>query len=106
MNDSVKQQPIKPDWLGKTIIGAVFGLALSFGLVGLFAWLGVDSLNQPLTDERLLWRTQFSMWLITPIWLLIFSFVYMFGSAKRAALWLGGANILVFIALIVVRGIA
>ncbi|MBD1583726.1 hypothetical protein [Pseudoalteromonas sp. S16_S37] len=106
MNSVFKQKKFKSQWLGKTITGLVLGLGLSFALVGLFAWIGADSLSQSLSNERLLWRTQFSMWLITPIWLLIFSFVYMFNSAKQAVLWLGSATLVVFIMLIVARGIS
>ncbi|AUJ71873.1 MULTISPECIES: hypothetical protein [Pseudoalteromonas] len=97
---------IQPDWWGKTLAGVILGLALSFGIVGLFAWVGSDGLMETLTPARQSWRTQFSMWMISPIWLLILSFVFMFKNSKQAVLWLGGANLVVYVILFVVRGMA
>lgn len=99
-------EKVQPDWWGKIFAGAVFGLALSFGMVGLFAWLGSDGLTHTISVEKHSWRTQFNMWIIPPIWLLILSFVFMFRSAKQALIWLGGANILVYVLLYFVRRIA
>lgn len=43
------------------------------------------------------------MWLVTPIWLTVLSLVFLFASGRRAWLWLGGANALVFGALALLR---
>ena len=104
MSSLSQKQTIKPHWWGKTIAGVVLGLGLSFALVGLFAWLGSDSLPQEISNERLLWRSQFLMWMITPIWLLILSLVYLFTTAQRAVIWLGSANIIAYAALFMAKG--
>lgn len=99
-------EKVQSDWLGKSLAGIILGLALSFGLVGLFAWLGSDGLTQTISVEKQSWRTQFNMWMVSPIWLLILSFVFMFKNYKQAVLWLGGANIVVYVLLYFVRGMA
>lgn len=104
MSSLSQKQTIKSHWWGKMIAGVVLGLGLSFALVGLFAWLGSDGLQQQISAERLLWRSQFLMWMITPIWLLILSLVYLFPTAKQAFIWLGGANIIAYAALFMVKG--
>ena len=87
----------------KTCIGVILGLTLSYGLVALFAWFGPDNLNQELSAERLLWKTQFNMWLIAPIWMLIVSFVYLFNTAKSAFIGLGLANGCVYLVWLIAR---
>ncbi|KZN54715.1 hypothetical protein N474_17550 [Pseudoalteromonas luteoviolacea CPMOR-2] len=82
---------IEPHWWGKTLAGIFAGFFLSIGIVGIFAWLGPDGLTQQITEEQRLWKTQFNMWIITPIWLLILSFVYLFKTSREAWTWLGGA---------------
>jgi len=64
-------------------------LTLSYGLVALFAWYGpggIDAVN----------KVQVNMWMISPIWLTIFSLVYMFPTGRKAWCWLLLANVLVF----------
>ncbi|MBE0369381.1 hypothetical protein [Pseudoalteromonas aurantia] len=87
---------IQPQWLWKTLISLVLGLTLSFGLVGLFAWFGPDSLNSELSGERLLWKTQIHMWMVPPIWMIIVTVGYLFKTAKEAAMSLLIGNVCVF----------
>ncbi|KZN61754.1 hypothetical protein [Pseudoalteromonas luteoviolacea] len=81
---------IQPHWWSKTLAGIFAGFFLSIGIVGIFAWLGPDGLTQQISEEQRLWKTQFNMWIITPIWLIILSFVYLFRTGKQAWTWLGG----------------
>ena len=69
--------------------GLVLGATLSFALAGLFAWLGPGGIAAPQ-------KTQFVMWMITPIWMIIFSLTYLFRTGARALLWLMSANFLVY----------
>lgn len=102
MNDK-QTGKIQPQWFLKTTVGAVLGLTLSFGLVALFAWFGPDSLNTELSGERLLWKTQFHMWMVTPIWMLIVTMTYMFKTVKEAFISLVTGNICVFGCLFIFR---
>ena len=90
------QNKIKPDWWSKSLASVLLGLLLSYGIIAIFAWFGPDNLNQALSSERLLWRTQFNMWLVTPIWLCIIAFSFLFQSGKHAWLKLGLANLVVY----------
>ena len=78
-----KYQPIKEDWLSKTLAGGLLGLALALIASSLFANLGPGGLDAP--D-----KSQFNMWIVPPLWMTVFSLVYMFRSGLRAWLWLGG----------------
>lgn len=83
-------------WLSKSLAGTLLGFGLAIALSGLFAWLGPGGLA-PLN------KYQFNMWLVPPLWLGVLSAVFLFSSAARAWLWLGGANALAFAALWLVR---
>lgn len=85
-------------WWRKTFAGAVLGLSLAFALSGLFAWLGPGGLHAP--D-----KAQFVMWLITPLWMLMFSLVYLFANGNRALTVFAMANVLAWLALSYVRGV-
>ncbi|WP_440053706.1 hypothetical protein ACSLBF_12460 [Pseudoalteromonas sp. T1lg65] len=98
-----EKQKISSDWWSKTFAGTVLGLCLSFGIVGLFAWISTDGLTQAISNERLLWKTQFNMWLVTPVWLLILSFVYLFRTGKQAVAWLTVSNLVIYLLLIFVK---
>jgi len=93
----------RTQWLWKTLIGVVLGLTLSFGLVGLFAWAGPDNLHSDLSSERLLWKSQMHMWMITPLWMLIVTFSYLFKTAKEAAISLVIGNLCVFGCLFIIK---
>ena len=79
----------KSHWWSKTIIGVVFGLFLSYGIVAMFAWFGPHGIEG--TD-----KVQFNMWLISPIWLTVLSLVYLFANRRSAILYLGGANCFIY----------
>jgi hypothetical protein len=93
MNERSK---IQPDWFGKTVCGLFLGFALALALVGCFAWFGPGGIDAQ--DKY-----QFNMWLLAPIWLSVLSFVYLFHSTRRALLWLGGANLLAWGLLLLLR---
>ncbi|WP_133405684.1 hypothetical protein [Parashewanella tropica] len=81
-----KKNKIKPDVLSKTLAGLVFGYLIALALVGLFAWHGY----QGISGEH---KVQFNMWMITPIWMLTFSFSYLFQSGKKAILTLFSVSV-------------
>lgn len=87
---------IEPCWLSKTFAGAILGITLALALSGLFAWLGPGGIAA--AD-----KVQFNMWLIPPLWLTLFSFVYMFPNGKSAWRWLLLANLLAYSALAITR---
>ncbi|MEZ7276463.1 hypothetical protein [Pseudoalteromonas sp. 68 DY56-GL68] len=92
-----RSQKYQPTWLGKTFAGALLGLALAFILIAFFAWYGPGGI-----DARD--KVQFNMWMIPPLWLSIFSFTYLFNSAKQAWLLLGGLTVLLYIGFFMLRG--
>lgn len=87
---------LQPDWWTKSLAGLILGFTLALGLVGLFAWFGPGGID---ADTKV----QFNMWLITPIWLLILSFSYLFKTGLRAIGYLGLLNILTYIVLYTFR---
>ncbi|MCE9782535.1 MULTISPECIES: hypothetical protein [Shewanella] len=89
---TIKKDKIRPDWLGKTLAGALMGFALAVALSGIFAWVGPGGIDAK--D-----KVQFNMWLIAPLWLSFFSFSYLFYSARRAIFWLMAANVLAWLLL-------
>ncbi|SFD41448.1 hypothetical protein [Pseudoalteromonas denitrificans] len=96
MENSTRTSRIQPDWWSKSIAGIFLGLLLSVGLVGIFAWSGPGGIAAPV-------KVQFNMWLISPIWLLILSFTYMFKTGLRAFICLSSANIVIYLILFAVR---
>jgi hypothetical protein len=97
MSAEIKRAPIRADWWSKPFAGAVLGATLAFALAGVFAWIGPDGIAAP--D-----KSQFVMWLIAPLWLTVFGFVWLFRTGIQALLWLGGANLLAWSLLFWVRG--
>jgi len=91
-----KAQRIRPDWWSKSLAGGLLGLLLAFALVGLFAWLGPGGINAP--D-----KVQFNMWIISPIWLTLFSLTYLFRSGRDAWAYLGSATLMAGICLAATR---
>ncbi|MFC0166542.1 hypothetical protein ACFFKC_00475 [Pseudoduganella danionis] len=81
--------PIARDWLGKTLAGILLGFTLALGCSALFVWLAA-SLPQSA-------RSQLAMWLLAPVWIGVLGGVFFFRSGKQAWLWLGAANLLVFL---------
>jgi hypothetical protein len=90
-----KPHAIRRDWIAKTLAGTLLGFTLALGASGLFAQMNGD---MPLAV-----RGQLAMWMVAPVWLATLSGVYFFASGLRAWLWLGGANALVYGALLVLR---
>ncbi|MGK2286510.1 hypothetical protein [Pedomonas sp. V897] len=88
------------DWLGKSSAGLILGFLLALGLSGLF------KLANGVEEAFFSLKGQFSMWMISPIWGLILSFCFLFGSPARAWGWLGLANLLLWGALWALGGIA
>lgn len=72
-------------WWAKTSVGLLGGLLLAYGVVTLFAWYGPGGLHDGA-------KVQFNMWMVTPIWLTVFSLSYLFDRAQTAAKVLGAAN--------------
>ncbi len=91
-----KRLPIQPDWWSKTLGGAILGFSLALALSGLFAWLGPGGLAAPN-------KVQFVMWLIAPLWMLVFSLVYLVPKGWQVVLGLTCANLAAYGALFVVR---
>lgn len=92
-----KAAQIQPHWWRKTLAGSVLGFTLALALVGIFAWAGPGGISA--AD-----KVQFNMWMITPLWLLIFSLVYLFRTGNRALAWMGAANVLSWALLLLVKG--
>jgi hypothetical protein len=93
-----KKAPIRPDWWSKTLVGCVLGWTLALALAGLFAWAGPGGIAAPQ-------KNQFVMWLIAPIWMMVFSLSYLFRSGLSALGWLGAANLLAYAVLFMYRGL-
>ena len=86
---------LRREWLSKTLAGLLLGFTLAIACSGIFARLA-STIAVPI-------RAQLTMWMVTPIWLGVLSGCFFFGSGKRAWLWLGAANIVVFGLLTAVR---
>ena len=91
-----KHAPVQEDWISKTLAGCILGIALAFIASSLFALIGPGGLETPN-------KIQFNMWIVPPIWMTIFSLVYLFRSGLRAWLWLGSFTVVGAIVLVLVR---
>lgn len=98
MNRKPEPAPGGADWWGKTLAGALLGYTLALAVAGLFAWIGPGGIGAPQ-------KTQFVMWLIAPLWMAIFSLVYLARSGARALRWLGGANLFAYALLCAARAL-
>ena len=85
----LENEKIQPHWWVKTLAGLILGLLLSYAFVMIFAWYGPGGIDAPV-------KVQFNMWLISPIWLLILSFTYLFKTGLKAVIYLLLANILAY----------
>ncbi|CAB3629186.1 hypothetical protein [Achromobacter aegrifaciens] len=92
-----KPAPIRRDWISKSLAGALLGFALAMGASATLAAL---TAGIPLAT-----RSQLAMWLVPPVWLGVASTVYFFASGLRAWIWLGGACVLLYGGLLVVKAI-
>lgn len=82
------------NWFGKACAGTILGFTLSLGLCGVFACFGPGSVSFFSAQG------QITMWLMAPLWAGVLSFCFLFRTGLRAWLWLGGANIIIWGALI------
>ena len=80
---------IQPHWWLKSIAGTLLGLTLAYGIVTIYVWYGPGTFSTTA-------KTQFNMWIISPLWLLILSFSFMFKTAKQAFIYLSAANIITY----------
>lgn len=85
-------QGIQRDWLSKALAGVLLGFSLAMTLSGIVAWLGPDG---PAATNKFQWV----MWLVSPLWLGVLSFCWLFRSGRHAWLQLGAANLLAFVGL-------
>ncbi|MBC3908699.1 hypothetical protein [Undibacterium umbellatum] len=95
-NNASKKTPIRADWWTKTISGLVLGFTLALAISGLFAWIGPGGIAAPQ-------KVQFVMWLITPVWMLILSLIYLVRNGVRALKGLLIANALAYALLFLVK---
>ncbi|MBU1438192.1 MAG: hypothetical protein KJ930_05565 [Gammaproteobacteria bacterium] len=94
-----RKNNFQPDWLGKTLAAVFPGLAFAFVCVGFYAWYGPGDIHSGN-------KTQFHMWLFTPIWLGVLSVVYLFKSARQAWLTLGSITVLLYAVFFLLRSVA
>ncbi len=90
------EEKIQPHWWTKSLAGAVLGLTLAFAVVGIFAWYGPGGIQAPN-------KVQFNMWMISPVWLLILSFSFLFRTGMRAVLVLGAVNLIAWATFLLLR---
>lgn len=83
-----KLPPIKRDWISKTLAGLILGFALAMATSGVFSKVTMDMASAS--------RIQLAMWMVPPIWMVVFGFVYFFTSGFRAWIWLLTANFMVW----------
>lgn len=81
------------NWFGRASAGVILGMSLAIGLSGLMAWFGPGGLTAGGG------KLQFNMWMVSPLWLLILSLVFLFRTGPRAWFWLGLVNLLCFVLL-------
>lgn len=81
-------QTFRQDWLSKTLAGLLLGFTAALGFSGLFLLMASDMGRSA--------SAQLVMWLLSPVWLTLFSTVYLFRSGLQAWLWLGLLNAAVY----------
>lgn len=91
----VSPTAFRRDWIGKSLAGLVLGLALAMGVSALFTEL------TPTMGKSV--QAQLAMWMVMPVWMAIWAGCYGFASSLRAWVWLGGASVFVYAALLLMR---
>lgn len=88
------------DWFGKSVAGLVLGFTLALGCAGLF--------KQAMGIRDAFFSTpgQFSMWLMSPVWALTVSLVFLFRTPLRAWLSLVAINLVVWLPVALTGGLA
>ncbi len=89
-------EKIQPHWWQKSIAATLLGLTLSYALIGIFAWYGPGGIDAAV-------KVQFNMWMITPIWLTIITFSFMFKTGRHAFIYLGAANLIAYSIFVLLR---
>src|SRR5690606_1382370 len=79
--DRAHRHDLSKGWLGKTLAGALCGLAIALIASGFF--MLPDTKHNTVFDKY-----QIAMWIVPPIWLTVLSICYLFRDAWRAWLWL------------------
>lgn len=82
-------------WFGKCSAAFILGFFLSLGISGIILNFGFDQVEIFSTES------QFLMWLISPVWIFVVSFGFLFRSTLTAWVYLSGANILVWAPILV-----
>jgi len=82
-------QKIQPHWWLKTVAGVLLGFTLAYAFVAIFAWFGPGGITAPV-------KVQFNMWMISPIWLMVLSFSYLFKTGLKAVVYLTFANVIAY----------
>ena len=72
-----QDKKIKPQWLQKSLVGFFLGLTLAYVIIAIFAWYGPGGIDADV-------KVQFNMWILSPIWLSIIAFTYLFKTAGNA----------------------
>lgn len=97
---TTKRELTSRDWFGKASAGLVLGLAIALGFSGvLFHALGIGESYFSLPG-------QFTMWVMAPVWAIILSLCFLFGSGLRAWLWLGAVSAAIWAILFLMGGLA
>jgi hypothetical protein len=77
-------------WFGKAMAGLILGFGLALAVSGLFAWFGPGGLFAGTG------KTQLNMWLMSPVWVCVLAFCFMFPNSRSAWCWLGLTNLAAF----------
>lgn len=91
-----QDEKIQPHWWRKSLIGFFMGLSFTYALVAIFAWFGPGGIDAPM-------KVQFNMWIISPIWLSIMCFIFMFRTAFTAFRALLIANLIAYTLFLTLR---
>ncbi len=88
---SAARQLSSKDWFGKASAGVILGFGVALGASGLLTWLlGVQ-------DTYFATKGQLAMWFMSPVWALVLSLCFFFSTGLRAWLWLGLANLVLWV---------
>lgn len=90
-----RAEPIRRDWLAKTLAGVLLGFSFAMLCSGLLL-AAMSSLPPGV-------RAQYAMWIVVPIWFAVLAACYAVRSGLRVWLWLGGANLIAGTLLAVVQ---
>lgn len=95
----MKPQLTAKNWFGKASAGLILGFLIALGISGLFRTLG------GVQEAFFSTKGQFSMWLMSPVWALVVSLVFLFRTSLRAWGWLVLANIVLWGLIAVLGGL-